>query len=399
MDNLTHSLFGYALARTMPASFARDRPTRAACAWSSVLASNIPDGDFALGLFAHDTKLAYLLQHRGHTHTFLVALPLGLAVGLLSARLARVERVRDRVGIALLGALAALCHVLFDACNNYGVHPFYPVDNRWYYGDFVFIVEPLLLAAMLPLLAHGGVTRAGRAVGWFVGAALLALLASAATWMSTAVAAALAGVVVGGLLVGRFVRVTGRGTLLLVAAVLCVFFAGARVAEARVRASMELRAPGDEVLDVALTPLPGNPLCWSAQIATRDGADVYRVRRAALTLAPAWLPPDACRGTSRSRTTAPLRASDLPDTREMVIDGRFEAHVEDLRALAAHSCAARALLRFLRVPYWVHTDQGTVLGDLRFDRERDLEFAEMPVGDVCRDAIPAWIPPRADLLR
>ena len=41
---------------------------------------------------------------------------------------------------ALLGTLL---HLSMDALNSYGVHLFWPFENRWFYGDSVFIVEPL----------------------------------------------------------------------------------------------------------------------------------------------------------------------------------------------------------------------------------------------------------------
>jgi hypothetical protein len=56
-------------------------------------------------------------------------------------------------------------------------------------------------------------------------------------------------------------------------------------------------------------------------------------------------------------------------------------------------------LRFARVPYWTSGREPALLGDLRYDSAPALEFAEMEVGGDCRDWIPPWLPPRADLLR
>ena len=152
MDNVTHSLFGYALGRALVRPNASRERERAGI-YSAVIASNLPDTDFVVRFFAADPQLAYLLHHRGHTHTLLLAIPLGLLTGLLCARACSVRDPRERREVALIGALAGLLHIAFDALNNYGVHPFWPLDNRWYYGDAVFIIEPLLLAAMIPLLA------------------------------------------------------------------------------------------------------------------------------------------------------------------------------------------------------------------------------------------------------
>ncbi|WP_370466973.1 metal-dependent hydrolase, partial [Salmonella enterica] len=53
----------------------------------------------------------------------------------------------DRMQLAAIACLATLLHIALDFTNSYGVHPFWPFDNRWYYGDAVFIVEPLFWAA------------------------------------------------------------------------------------------------------------------------------------------------------------------------------------------------------------------------------------------------------------
>lgn len=399
MDNVTHSLFGYALARAVPTSLAESPAKRRALAWTAVVASNIPDADFVVGAFAHDAKLAYLVHHRGHTHTLAFALPLGLAVAAACARLARVDAGRDRLHVLLLGAAACLLHVLFDSFNNYGVHPFFPFDNRWYYGDFVFIIEPLLLAAMLPLLVHGAATRAARMLGWALSLGLLFVLWRTTVWVPRELAFTLAGVVLLCLGAGRAVRIGGRGTLMAVAAVLVVFAVASRIATTRIRAELARQAPAERVLDVATTPFPGNPLCWSAQVVSRDAGGVYRARLASLTLAPTWFSTDACRVMPRGPITAPLRGADLTGSPALSFGGMFEGDVSALRALAARSCTAAALLRFVRVPYWTRDDARGVLGDLRYDSRPEIEFAEMPVGGPCRDWLPGWTPPRADLLR
>ena len=48
-------------------------------------------------------------------------------------------------------AITPLLHIGMDFTNNYGVHPFWPLFDRWFYGDAVFIAEPLLWAACAPL--------------------------------------------------------------------------------------------------------------------------------------------------------------------------------------------------------------------------------------------------------
>jgi inner membrane protein len=398
MDNITHGLFGYALARALPPAIASSPAKRRALTWCSVLASNVPDADFVFGAFGDHAKLAYLLHHRGHTHTLAVALPLGVLVGVACAQLAHVETARDRRQVWWLGAAACTLHVLLDWFNNYGVHPFFPLDNRWYYGDFVFIVEPLLLAAMIPLLALGGESRGGRAFGWLLAALWIALvfvpapLPAALGWTLTCLFALWLAAV-------RALRVAGAGTIAAVALIAALFFAGSRAAEARIHAGLQRRVPGERILDLASTPFPGNPLCWSAIAVSVDRGGTYRARYAHLTLVPAWLPPHACSLAPRGAITAPLRATGLADSAALAFDRGFEGSAGELRALARDRCDARALLRFARVPYWTRAGDGRlVLGDLRYDNDPSLNFAELPLGGACPDVTPPWVPPRADLL-
>jgi len=397
MDNVTHALFGYALARAVPPAIAQGTAKRRALMWCSVLASNAPDADFVFGLFADNPKLSYLLHHRGHTHTLAVALPLGLLLGVACARLARVDSARDRRHVWLLGATAGALHVLLDWFNNYGVHPFFPFDNRWYYGDFVFIIEPLLLAAMIPLLALGAETRAGRAVGALLVALWVALvfvpaqMPVALAWSSTVVFALWLATV-------RALRVRGAGTLAAVAVVVAAFFIGSRAAEVRIHAGLRSRAPNERILDLASAPFPGNPLCWSALAVSLDPAGVYRARQVYLTLAPAWFAPHACRLSLGNSNTAPLRPVALAGSAALAFGGVFDAEAAELRTLARDHCDAHALLGFTRVPYWTRVNGDLVLGDLRYDSGADLDFADLPIGGACPGSIPPWVPPRADLL-
>lgn len=47
---------------------------------------------------------------------------------------------------ALLGALV---HLFQDFTNNYGVRPFAPFNEKWYAWDIVFIIDPIMLVALL----------------------------------------------------------------------------------------------------------------------------------------------------------------------------------------------------------------------------------------------------------
>src|SRR6185503_16672422 len=60
----------------------------------------------------------------------------------------------------LLACLSS--HLLLDWTNSYGVHPFWPIDDRWFYGDSVFIVEPWLWVASVPTLVVASRMRVAR---------------------------------------------------------------------------------------------------------------------------------------------------------------------------------------------------------------------------------------------
>src|SRR6204780_1148799 len=49
----------------------------------------------------------------------------------------------------LFSCLAVLSHIFLDWTNNYGVRPFFPFNPRWYSLDIAFILEPVILAALL----------------------------------------------------------------------------------------------------------------------------------------------------------------------------------------------------------------------------------------------------------
>lgn len=174
MDNLTHSLVGWALAETGLKH--RTRKGLAAC----MLAANMPDIDVLFGR----VPWAPLAMHRGFTHGLVggVLLMPPLLAGLLWLldrwQLQRGGIAADalpmRFGwLVALSYLAALTHPLLDLQNVYAVQLFSPMSEQWFHTDGLFIVSPWLLA-MLGL----GIWLARR---WRKGApALLALMASVA---------------------------------------------------------------------------------------------------------------------------------------------------------------------------------------------------------------------------
>jgi len=405
VDNITHTLIGALIgegaARTAPpaADEAAAAIRRTLFLAVMIVGSNLPDSDLVYSL-VDDSKLSYLLEHRGHTHTVAGAI-LGSALMLAACALflrLRSLRLSSRnwIWLSALAVGAPLLHVAMDALNTYGVHPWWPVDNGWFYGDSVFIVEPLFWAsaASLALLFRSLVAR-GLVVLCLLLAIYLALTTGLVTGGSIAAFCllALSMAVLGRYAKPRVAIVTALG---MCAAISAVFVVAHRQAAARVDSDGASRLAGWTTLDRVLTPLPMNPLCWEAIVVQSQG-DRYALRRAMASLAPDI----RCPARSMDRpVTAPLDPVEMPDTPYLRWRGQFTGSREQLRALAATSCEVAALLRFARAP-WFRESEPRIAGDLRYDREPEPGFAEIVLTRPprCPAYVPPWVPPRSDLLR
>lgn len=176
MDPVAHTLVGATLAET---GLKRATPLATA---TLLIGANLPDVDALAGLMGRDASLAF---RRGWTHGVLAmaVLPAVLAgVMVLWDRRVRRRRHPDaapaRAGPLLgLAYLGVLTHPFLDWLNTYGVRLLMPFDDRWFYGDALFIVDPwmwLLMAAPVVLARSRG--RLGIA-GWtLLGTAASALV-------------------------------------------------------------------------------------------------------------------------------------------------------------------------------------------------------------------------------
>jgi len=414
VDNVTHILAGVVVAdaawllhgkrldRTrLPGS---DGAFRSALFTSSVLANNLPDFDFLYGGITPG-KLGYLLHHRGHTHTLVAALPLallGLAaiVGLLRLRGQRLSRAELGV-LAVVAALGGALHLLFDFANNYGVHPFWPLDHRWYYGDALFIIEPWLMIVLAGMALGASRSRAAKLLLCTVIGVLLAI-----AWGSGLLATpwALALTLAGPCWLAWQHRASARQRWSSGALALLGLLSMHLAARSHARSSVQLALasqPRFAELALVSTPLPGNPLCWQILAAGREGED-YVVRRALASGWPAVAQLDGCGSvdarSADARGSAPLTraAPPLPELPGLRWGPEFRAPFAELSELARQDCVARAFLRFARIPFWVEEPRGTwLIGDLRFDRSPAEEFAELELTgqSACPPHLPPWQPP------
>lgn len=142
MDNLTHSLIGLAAAKAGLEKLSPGATTLC------VLAANAPDADVVTVIFG---RWVFLHHHRGITHSIVGALVLAIALPLVfylgDRIIARARKRGPQVrlkGLLLASIIATATHPLMDWTNNYGIRPLLPWNSKWFYGDFVFIIDPFL---------------------------------------------------------------------------------------------------------------------------------------------------------------------------------------------------------------------------------------------------------------
>lgn len=390
MDNLSHSVAGLAVGelvhRCLPVEpdSARHSTRRRMLLIACTLASNFPDLDlFFKSLLP--APLGYLLHHRGHTHTLFFAIPQALLLLALiwllwpAARRLLADSGRARGGLLLAVTLGFLMHLSMDFLNSYGIHPFYPFDPDWRFGDMVFILEPVFWVAlgvpmimMMPsralktlcLLAYAGIHLFFTAQGFLHWGSTLALLLVALVLARLPAQPAL---VAGLALTFAFIGMQAIGS---------------HTARAMLTAELRERDPASVLTDSALNGYPANPLCWSyLNLERNEAAGTYRLRRGVLSLAPELLPASAC----------PARFAQGALVQEK------QYSLAALRQLAAGNCYMQAWLRFARMP----AVDGHVVGDARFGATPMGNFSTMNLDAFARRAcpdVPGWGMPRRDLL-
>jgi inner membrane protein len=410
MDNVTHTLIGALLGETVARTTQPDphglpgEVRRNLLVATAAIGSNLPDVDVLYSFIGG--KVNYLLQHRGHSHTIIGALVLAaIAFAITRWRLkgrGYSPAPRDVRWLAGVFAITPLLHIGMDFTNNYGVHPFWPLSNRWFYGDAVFIAEPLLWGACAPLAFTLRTTLARLIV-----VAVLAIGIGLACF---------SGLVP---LLPAIVLIGVNGALLLLAwrttpqkasaagvtvwlAVTTIFVVSSQVVGRRIETVASTLFPNAHSIDHVLTPMPANPLCWEVMLVQTQGASVI-ARRTMLALAPSLIPADGCLSRDLDLpSSAPLKRVQVPDTAELHWYGEIATDVDLIRNRVAADCEVAAAMRFIRVPWLAAVGRALVLGDLRYDREKALGFAEVELHDppgACPRWVPQWRRPRADLLQ
>jgi inner membrane protein len=280
MYPIAHPLVGATLAE---AGLRKRTPLATA---TLVLGANAPDIDIVSAFVSPDESLYF---RRGLTHGALSMLVLPFALTglvLLYDRYVRRRREPDAppaVARVVLGLafLSVLTHPFFDWLNTYGVRLLMPFDDRWFYGDALFIVDPWLWLSMAAAVVLARSEGKLSAAAWLIlacGASALVFVADLVPLAAKLVwALGVAGIVALRLSSGACThlrRVAGI-SLLVLALYVASMIAGTRAARDDV--ARWLGAQGISATEIAAGPVPANP--FVRDVIVRSGDEYHFVRR------------------------------------------------------------------------------------------------------------------------
>lgn len=374
MDNLTHTLIGATVAHSLPKKLRKPE-----IYWASLIGNNLPDADVLQKLIPGTDELDSLVHHRGYTHSFFIAFALAYVGSMLVALITKPKgKRRVTREIYFFTLLGCFFHIGADFMNSYGVHPFTPFIDQWFYGDSVFIIEPWIWMMLLPMAIAlalktsakrmwTGFLALGLALIWFVDYVVLpvkmgvTLMAGLSYWVHRT-------------------RTSARLAAVALISVIAMFFSVSALVKQEVRATSH--AP---YADIEATPAPGNPFCWGSWSQRAEGGD-YVMRLALVTPFPRVLGPEQC-GAWRvvTPTSGGARIIDQPDTSNVKILWRVESRLKqkDYQFLYDHSCRFQKLMSFVRFPYLSTLDgKSFIAGDMRYDMRDRKNFTEMQIDDV-----------------
>ena len=183
MDTLTHALSGALLARAAAPAMSRpgDPPL-----WQRVslctVAAAFPDSDVVIGLHS---SFAYLLHHRGVTHSLLMMPLWALLLAGIAALCFRSQSAwRTYAGVAALGIVA---HILGDLITNYGTMIYAPFSDLRIAWGTTFIIDLWFSGIILAGLAASLYWRGSPRPAIIACLALFSYVGLQAVWRSQAI--------------------------------------------------------------------------------------------------------------------------------------------------------------------------------------------------------------------
>ena len=154
MDTTTHALAGYVLAKA-----GLNRGTGKWGSIAAVTAAIFPDIDLVLGAFGTDFSLKY---HRSLTNSVFLIVPLSLLFAWLFVK---ISKIRKFWSFFLIWVVVICVHNFMDLATSYGTMILSPFSDHRFKLDWVFIIDPYLVAALLvPLIASYVWKRRGLAL-------------------------------------------------------------------------------------------------------------------------------------------------------------------------------------------------------------------------------------------
>jgi len=364
MDNLTHSLVGLAAAK---AGLEKLSPGATALC---VLASNSPDADIVTLIGG---RWIYLQNHRGITHSIVGTIVLALALPLVFHGVAwLIARLRKRKpetrlrGLMIASIIVTASHPLLDWTNNYGVRLLLPWNSRWFYGDLVFIMDPvfwLVLGGAAFLVTSGA---RNQIVTWCAIALVPSLLVffgpAGRGGLANAMPLRVLWIFALVVLVVLYKRQGGLrwGTRIpRVALVIIVFYVGSLFAVHALalrrlsRVASEItKATNEHPVALAAMPTLANPLRWLCIVETESSAYRFELALGAGDAKPA----NVVRYQKPDAFSSPAVAQASGDYRAQVFLGFARFPVAQL---ADPNCTTQTLVQFADLRYTEPGSRGT----------------------------------------
>ena len=143
MDPLCHTLTGAALGE---AGLTRGSSLAAA---TLLIAANLPDLDAVTYLSSTDLSLGF---RRGWSHGVLAMLVLPWLLAVCMQQLGRLDRYTvsrstrtlSFLRLLTLSYIGVVSHPALDWLNPYGVRLLMPFSSHWFYGNALFILDPVM---------------------------------------------------------------------------------------------------------------------------------------------------------------------------------------------------------------------------------------------------------------
>jgi inner membrane protein len=412
MDNVTHSLIGLTAGEclfslTQKISLNR-RPalSRKSILILSVVAANFPDLDVLIGKFS-SSPFDSLLQHRGYTHTLVGALIQALFFTLTLMLVSKVKKRRDHFKtiswIFTVGFIGIFLHILLDSLNSYGVHPFWPFNNKWYYGDSIFIIEPWIWATLSVLLFsvyERGLARwsllllsfFSLGISIYFRIAPIFLIVMLLIWM------------IGLFFLSHRFSIKKRPWIAAIGfSLVTLFFVfSGRFVKSQLREIQWQLNPEGKRFDVILNPMPLNFFCWSFIFVEVQGKpSQYKLTSGFFSLAPEKIRPQTCSNVTQRNQIVSFTSQHAGQDPRIVTYPSYKVPVDSIIQFYKNDCRVRTYFQFSRAPFVQSKNGKLEMGDYRFEKPKvegfsRLKFPLKPI-DCPSHSVP-WLSPREDFI-